>query len=87
MLVYGDRSERGDPARWLEALAGRLARLAGQKPGLGRHAAFVAALIDAGRLHQAIADADFAAAGADRTTAGAMAIGDLVFRQAEAVRD
>ena len=53
MLVFGDRTVVVDP----RALAARLdaARAAG--PGLARHAALAAALIEAGELAQAIADA------------------------------
>jgi hypothetical protein len=56
LLVYGDRSERVDPAEWLSALAEQLQVIAKLPVGIDRHARLVGALIEAGRLLQGIAD-------------------------------
>jgi len=52
MLVYGDATRACDP----RASAEDLAAIAGQPPGLARHAALVAALIDASELVQGLTD-------------------------------
>lgn len=57
MLVYGDRSERVDPAESLNAISGQLHTVAALPPGIDGHANLVAALIEAGRLLQGVADA------------------------------
>jgi hypothetical protein len=85
MLVYGDRSEQVDPTAALAELERELLDLAEAPPGLARHGRLVAALIEAGRLQQGLADADFAACGADRRRAAADAIGGFVHRLAQAV--
>ncbi|HEY0014543.1 MAG TPA: hypothetical protein VGB79_17005 [Allosphingosinicella sp.] len=85
MLVYGDRSEQVDPAALLSELRSELRHLAEAPPGLARHGRLVAALVEAGRLHQGLADADFAICGADRRCEAADEIGRFVFRLAHAV--
>jgi hypothetical protein len=85
MLVYGDRSEQVDPAAFLADLRGELAALAEAPPGLPRHGRLVAALIEAGRLQQGVADGDFAACGTDRRCGAAEELGRLVYRLAQAV--
>jgi len=54
-LVYGDATRACDPRASAEDLAARLAAIAGQPPGLARHA-LVAALIDASELVQGLTD-------------------------------
>jgi hypothetical protein len=68
MLVFGDRSECADPREQLSAIADALRVLAGMPPGIARHSAIAATLIDSGRLLQGVADADFAAMRQDRFT-------------------
>ena len=65
MIVYGDQPRREDPRAKLAALAGSLRDLSVHPPGLARHAALVGALIEAGELAQALADAAFLARGED----------------------
>ena len=86
MLVYGDRSERVDAAAFLADLRRELAALAVFPPGLSRHGRLVATLIEAGRLQQGVADADFAACGADRRTEAAETLGRFIHALAQAVR-
>lgn len=85
MLVYGDRSERIGAAEQLRRIATIIDEAAASRASLDRHARLVSALIEAGRLQQGIADADFAAAGADAQTADAAAAGELVMLLASAV--
>jgi hypothetical protein len=66
MLVYGDRSERADTRDCVQRLAADLNAIRAMPPGLDRHSKLVALLIEAGRLLQGVADADFEAAGHDR---------------------
>src|SRR5438067_2537517 len=68
MLVYGDRSERADPRERLEWIAVQLAHVDAMHGGIERHARLVGALIEAGRLLQGVADADFDHFGQDRRT-------------------
>lgn len=63
MLVYGDHEDIVDPATCAAAINRRLAALAEMTPGLERHGALTAALIEAGRLQQGIADHLFAQGG------------------------
>src|SRR6059058_5785333 len=58
MLVYGDRSEMADADERLGALRDSLAGLARMAAGLDRHAKLVAALIEAGRVLQGVADGE-----------------------------
>ncbi|HEY8592561.1 MAG TPA: hypothetical protein VIL42_06815 [Sphingomicrobium sp.] len=62
MLVYGDHEERAGPRRLTAEINARLDAVAAMPAGIGRHAALVAALIDAGQLQQGIADHLFAEA-------------------------
>jgi hypothetical protein len=55
MLVYGDHSDRVDVRPWLEQLRERLAETQ-RLSGLARHSTLVGALVEAGRLEQALAD-------------------------------
>ncbi|MCR0982868.1 hypothetical protein [Roseomonas populi] len=65
MIVYGDGPRREDPRAKLAILADLLRGLSAEPPGLARHAALVGALIEAGELAQALADATFAERGFD----------------------
>jgi hypothetical protein len=69
VLVFGDRSEQADPRERLHVVVESVRKLAGMAPGLGRHAALAGALIEAGRLLQGLADADFVEAKQDRAAA------------------
>lgn len=85
MLVYADRSDRKDPRKCLEALSESLAMAEAQPAGLARHSQLVGILIDAGKLLQGVADANFAEIGADRLSPAAAAISDLIDGLAVAV--
>ncbi|HEX8192235.1 MAG TPA: hypothetical protein VF552_04990 [Allosphingosinicella sp.] len=85
MLVYGDRSEQADAAARLAELRADIADLGETPPGLERHGRLVAALIEAGRLQQGVADADFAACGSDRRCPAADALGTLTLGLAQSV--
>jgi hypothetical protein len=85
MLVYGDPREFVSPAHQLECIAEQLGRAAALAPGLARHSASVSALIEAGRLLQGIADAEFASAGADRWSAATSELTDFLLRLGRAV--
>jgi hypothetical protein len=69
MLVYGDRRERADASDCVQRLAADLRAVRAIPGGLERHFRIVALLIEAGRLLQGVADADFRIAGHDRRTA------------------
>lgn len=56
MLVYGDHSERADPAERLNAIDKQLRAIAAMPAGVDRHAKLVGSLIEAGQLLQGIAD-------------------------------
>src|SRR5881275_2280694 len=56
MLVYGDHCVVAEPPERLGRIAEDLAAVAAMPPGIDRHAALVAALIDAGQLLQGIED-------------------------------
>jgi hypothetical protein len=85
MLVYGDRSERDDPRKRLEAIAGQCLSVRAMAPGLERHSRLVDLLIESGRLLQGIADADFAVAKHDRRTEASDALGAFLVRLGAAV--
>ena len=68
MLVYGDREEGADPSRRVREINRQIDVAGRMPPGVERHAQLVAALIDAGRLLQGIADSDFAEHCRDRRT-------------------
>jgi hypothetical protein len=61
MLVYGDQKEIADPRERLGLIEAKLVAIAATPAGLGRHAALVGVLIEAGRLLQGAADAGLAA--------------------------
>jgi hypothetical protein len=56
MLVYGDHSERADPAERLRSLSERLPSIREMPAGIARHAELVGVLIEAGQLLQGVAD-------------------------------
>jgi hypothetical protein len=66
MLVYGDHVGRVDPRARLAELATSRERLLAMPPGLARHAALVSLFIEMAGVTQGVADARFAAEGADR---------------------
>jgi hypothetical protein len=57
MLVYADRSEPADPQYAIQSIAEQLKVAEQMPPGLDRHSHLVRALIEAGQLEQAFADA------------------------------
>ncbi|HYF54800.1 MAG TPA: hypothetical protein VEA41_11125 [Salinarimonas sp.] len=63
MLVYGDPVRVEDPAALLARIAAAWREAAGAPPGIARHARIAAALVEAGRLAQALADLAFEARG------------------------
>jgi hypothetical protein len=65
MLVYGDQSRTENPRDINKRLGEALHRIGQMPAGIERHAALVAALIDAGELAQGLADAQFADLGHD----------------------
>ena len=68
MLVFGDVERSEEPRAVRAAIAGILEQAGAMPPGLARHAELARAFVRAAELAQAVADADFAAAGADRST-------------------
>src|SRR5438045_622190 len=68
MLVYGDCSEWADSRERLDWIAEELAHVDAMRGGIERHAKLVGALIEAGRLLQGVADANFDQFGQDRRT-------------------
>lgn len=68
MLVYGDHQDLVCPRRLLAQLGCGIEQIRRMPPGMVRHTALQSLLIEAGRLQQGIADADFAAAAKDRVT-------------------
>jgi hypothetical protein len=86
VLVYGDAPRLEDPALKLAALVQALRQLSAQPPGLERHAALVAAFIEAGELAQGLADAEFAASGHDAPSPQRDAAMTLVMQLAAALR-
>ncbi|MFL6733735.1 MAG: hypothetical protein ACJ8EY_03460, partial [Sphingomicrobium sp.] len=85
MLVFGDHHDRIAPTAKLEELGSRLDRVHRMQPGIARHAALVNAFVEAGRLHQGLADHDFHIAGWDRRSVAADRIGAFVHDLAVAV--
>ncbi|MGE5562271.1 MAG: hypothetical protein ACM3ZV_03070 [Bacillota bacterium] len=85
MLVYGDRQERADPASRARAINRMLDRVAAMPAGVERHALLVAALDDAGRLLQGIADAQFEDEQRDRSTAATDELGASLLAIARAL--
>ncbi len=86
MLLYGDAARTECPHRKRAAIADACGRIAGMPAGIGRHAALVAALIEAGELAQGIADAEFLSGGQDRPSPPQDAAMALLLRLARAVR-
>ena len=86
MLVYGDTARTEDPRRKLVLLDASLCALSAMPPGIARHSALVAAMIEAGELAQGIADAAFAERGCDGPSPAADAAMALLARVAEAVQ-
>ncbi len=73
MLVYGDAARRESAARRFSRLRAMLRDMPARRPGIERHGALVAALIEAGELAQGIADERFRAAdGRDNSPAAAV---------------
>ena len=85
MLVYGETTWTGAPEERIAGIAAALAEAAAEPPGILRHGALVAALIEAGELAQGIADAAFLERGADAPSAGQDAAMGLLTRLARAV--
>jgi len=85
MLVYGDRRERADTSERLDAIDRELRQIEILPSGGERHARLRNALIEAGRLLQGVADAEFAVAGLDGRSAACDAIGDLLLLIAQAL--
>lgn len=84
MLVYGDQSEPSAPARNAD-LINRTIAAAQHKSGLDAHVALVSALVDAGRLLQGVADADFAEEHCERRTAARDQLGRFLLDLGRAV--
>lgn len=78
MLVYGDHPREVGSAEAVAALARRLGEAEALEPGLARHAAWVALLIDAGELAQGLCDAVFAERQRDERTVLTRACEELV---------
>jgi len=78
VLVYGDHPRLVESAGAVAALARRLGEVEALGPGLARHAAWVALLIDAGELAQGLCDAVFAERQRDERTALTQACEELV---------
>ncbi len=85
MLVYGDRSREEDPRRVLSRIGRGVARIGAAAPGLARHAALTALLVDAGELAQALCDRGFEEAGLDDDSPLSRAAMGLVLDRARAV--
>ncbi|GJE41155.1 hypothetical protein [Methylobacterium soli] len=85
MLVYGKAHWTGDPRHKLAALAELLREMADERPGIGRHGALVAALIEAGELVQGIADADFRDRGPDALSPSQASANHLLLALARSV--
>ena len=77
MLIYGDQWEIADAGHKLDEVRASLGALAGLRPGLARHASLASALVEVGRLLQAVADADLDKYGAERRTRSTDALGSL----------
>lgn len=86
MLVYGDRRRSEDPRQTLEHVSALLGRAGALSPGIARHGLLAGALIAAGELAQGLADAEFAARGADDASPVQDAAMALLLRCAAALR-
>ncbi|WP_375464101.1 hypothetical protein [uncultured Methylobacterium sp.] len=85
MLVYGDTTRTGAPGEAIARLAAALREAAAAAPGIQRHGALAAALVEAGELLQGLADADFLARGRDAPSATQDAAAGLLTQVAGAV--
>ena len=85
MLVYGETAWTGAPQERLAKLDALLRAVAEEAPGIARHGALVAALIEAGELAQGIADAAFDARGHDAPASAQDAAMAVLMRLARAV--
>lgn len=85
MLVYGDHCEKAEPASIAAAINRQLDLVERMPSGLARHSRLVSALVEAGRLLQGVADADFSEACCDRRTAVTDALGGFLLQLATAV--
>jgi hypothetical protein len=85
VLVFGDHNEIADPIDLLAALDERIDCASRAAPGLSRHAALVGILIEAGRLLQGLADAEFAEHSEDRRSPTAEGVSRFVLQLAKAV--
>jgi hypothetical protein len=70
LLVYGDHKDFACPRHLLGQLGCGIEQIRRMPSGMIRHTALQSLLIEAGRLQQGVADADFAAVGKDRATTG-----------------
>lgn len=85
MLVYGETTRTGSPRESLAGIVVSLRRAAAEPPGILRHSALVAALIEAGELAQGVADAAFLEDGHETTSAAQDAAIGLLGRLAGTV--
>lgn len=85
MLVYGDHSQRVDPASHLDELVAEAAQLRRLAPGLVRHSRLVGLLIEGGRHLQCVADAEFDRTGEDGRSSASDAMSYWLRQVAEAV--
>jgi hypothetical protein len=86
MFVWGDQVRLESPRDKIGQICEALRQVARSRPGIERHAALVAALIEAGELAQGLADACSSAAGCDTRSAVDIAAMALLARVAGAVR-
>lgn len=86
MLVYGDHAWHEAPRDKLARIEQGLRRVGSMRMGIERHGGTVALLIEAGELAQGLADADFAARGADARSPAADAAMKLAIGLARCVR-
>lgn len=86
MLVYGDRSRRVNTRVALDDTATALRRVASMSPGIERHGELVAIFIEAGKVVQGIADAEFAARGYDARSPAQDAAMAVLVQLARAIR-
>jgi hypothetical protein len=86
MLVYGDHSRPVRAGELLLALRQRLLQAERLPPGLARHSALVASLVDAGELVQGVLDALHAREGRDVWTPGCVRLVGIPLAIAGAVK-
>jgi hypothetical protein len=85
VLVYGDHDQAADPLEVWKALGRDCGAVWTMPPGIDRHAKLVGLLIEAGRLLQGVADAEFEQAGCDRRSPATAAISAAVQSLAQSV--